>query len=80
MYEREKAAWARIRPHLAEDGQKFAVLKDDGLVGLYDTLDAAIADGLERFGPRGFYTTSLHPVFMRVPVEMVVAPGVPCPT
>jgi|GEM_PF-6964922 len=48
MFELEEKTYQRLRPTLPPG--KFALIRGEDLVGLYDTQEAALSAGTERFG------------------------------
>lgn len=60
-FQREYAAWARLKPFLPER-QVFGVVKDDGVVALFEDPIDAMQDGTKRFGAQNFLLMSSRPV------------------
>ena len=52
-YEKNSAEWARQSPG------KFAVVKEDSLAGVFDTIDQALAAGVSSFGLEPFLVRQL---------------------
>jgi hypothetical protein len=68
MFERELATYERLKPELQAQPGRFALIKGDDLVGVYNTYRDALQVGYDRFGLDGFFLKEMdlvEPVFWR---------------
>src|SRR5947209_16740536 len=63
LFEREIATYLRELPRLLEEGHawRHALIKDDGIVSIWDTDGDAIQAGRERFGLEPIYVKRIDP-------------------
>lgn len=69
-FKRERAAWDRFRPFLA-DRQIYGIVQGDLVVGLFEDPVAAMAWGQKSCGDSIYILLSTKPVFFPLPIESV---------
>lgn len=63
MLEQERAIYdEKKKDWLAQYSGRFVVVKGDDLIGVYNTIDEAIAEGARRFGLSSFLVRQVLPV------------------
>ncbi len=55
IFETEKKAYENALPKLLREEGKFALIREDNLVGVYETYEDALKFGYEKFGLEPFF-------------------------
>lgn len=62
ILDRAIAAFVKMRPELAKEEGRFAVLADEALVGVYDTYQDALTAGYNELGLKPFLVKQISAV------------------
>ena len=62
IFEKEKKTYQDALPDLLREEGKFALVKGDNLVGVYDTYEDALKIGYEKFGLESFFIKRIQQI------------------